>query len=188
MSNSFNFLSTPLDNLFEVERNCIEDHRGFFSRLFCTEEFKEIGLIKPFVQVNYTMTRKKGTVRGMHFQKPPFAENKIVTCVKGEVLDIAVDIRKNSKTFLNYHSVVLSDTNFKSLYIPEGFAHGFQTLTRDCQLLYLHSELYIPSAEAIINPMDSMLSIQWPCKISEISDRDANAPFLDNTFKGLKIT
>ena len=187
MSNSFNFLSTPLDNLFEVERNCIEDHRGFFSRLFCTEEFKEIGLIKPFVQVNYTMTRKKGTVRGMHFQKPPFAENKIVTCVKGEVLDIAVDIRKNSKTFLNYHSVVLSDTNFKSLYIPEGFAHGFQALKQDCQLIYFHTESYYPSAEGAINPLDSRLAIQWPIKVTEISERDKSQPMLDSSFEGLRI-
>ena len=188
MSNSFDFLTTPLDKLYEINRKQLTDQRGFFSRLFCSEEFNEIGLLKSFVQVNHTMTKKKGATRGMHFQYPPYAESKVVTCIKGEVFDVAVDIRRDSKTFLHWHSAVLSDKNLKGFYIPEGFAHGFQALTDDCQLLYLHSEFYTPTSEAAIHPLDSMLKIHWPCKISEISKRDANQPMLDNTFKGLDIS
>ena len=140
MSKFFDFMTTPLNGLYQIERKQINDQRGFFSRLFCAEEFKEIGCFKPFVQVNHSMTKKKGAVRGMHFQYPPYAESKVVACIRGEVLDIAVDIRNNSKTYLHWHSAVLSDKNLRSFYIPEGFAHGFQALTEDCQLLYLHSE------------------------------------------------
>jgi dTDP-4-dehydrorhamnose 3,5-epimerase len=185
MSESFNFISTPIDNLYEFERKNISDHRGFFSRLFCAKDFKEIGLIKSFVQVNHAMTRKKGSIRGMHFQNPPYSEAKVVSCIQGEVLDVIVDIRKDSKTFLKYHSVVLSDNNFKGIFIPEGFAHGFQALTDNCQLIYLHSEFYTPSAESVINPLDINIDIKWPCNVSEMSERDQNQTMLDSTFRGI---
>ena len=188
MSSFFEFMKTPLNGLYRIERKQKTDQRGFFSRLFCSEEFEEIGLSKPFVQVNHSMTKKKGAVRGMHFQYPPHAESKLVTCISGEILDIVVDIRSNSKTYLQWYSRVLSDKNLASLYIPEGFAHGFQTLTEDCQLLYLHSEFYKPTAEAVINPLDPILSIEWPSQISEISEKDENQPMLDNTFKGLDVS
>jgi dTDP-4-dehydrorhamnose 3,5-epimerase len=187
MSKLFDFMTTPLNGLYQIERKQINDQRGSFSRLFCAEEFKEIGFFKPFVQVNHSMTKKKGAVRGMHFQYPPYTESKVVTCISGEVLDIVVDIRNNSKTYLQWHSAVLSDKNLRGLYIPEGFAHGFQTLSEDCQLLYLHSEFYTPKAEAVINPLDPMLSIQWPSQISEISEKDENQPMLDTSFNGLDI-
>ena len=188
MSKLFDFMTTPLNGLYQIERKQINDQRGSFSRFFCAEEFKEIGFFKPFVQVNHSMTKKKGAVRGMHFQYPPYTESKVVTCIRGEVLDIVVDIRNNSKTYLQWHSAVLSDKNLRSFYIPEGFAHGFQTLTEDCQLLYLHSEFYSSTAEAVINPLDPMLAIQWPSQISEISEKDGNQPMLDNTFIGLDIS
>jgi dTDP-4-dehydrorhamnose 3,5-epimerase len=185
MTDSFEFIGTSIQGLYEIKRKSLNDNRGFFSRFFCAEQFKEIGLLKPFVQVNHSMTRKKGAVRGMHYQNIPYAETKLVTCVKGEVADIAIDIREGSKTFLNYHLTVLSDTNFKSLYIPEGFAHGFQALTKDCQLLYMHSEFYTPFSEGAIHPMDPSIKIQWPFEITEISARDRNHKFIDNTFKGV---
>jgi len=187
MSNSFDFITTPINDLYEIERKQIGDQRGFFSRLFCSTEFKEIGLTKPFLQVNHTMTQKKRTVRGMHFQYPPHMESKVVSCIKGEVFDVAVDIRRDSKTFLHWHSAVLSAKNLRSFYIPEGFAHGFQALTEDCQLLYHHSESYTPSSEGIINPLDLMLGINWPFEIGEISQRDGSQPMLDNSFKGLDV-
>lgn len=187
MSNSFDFLTTPLAGLFEIQRNQLNDERGFLSRLFCSNEFNEVGLKKPFVQVNHTKTNNKGTIRGMHFQNPPYGEVKVVSCIQGEVLDVIVDIRKDSKTFLNYHSVVLSSNNLKGIFIPEGFAHGFQTLTDDCQLLYLHSEFYTPSAESVINPFDPFLDIKWPCNLSDISERDQNQPMLNSSFRGIQL-
>ena len=185
MSNTFDFLSTPLAGLFEIQRKQLTDDRGFLSRLFCSNEFNEVGLKKPFVQVNHTKTNKKGTIRGMHFQNPPYSEAKVVSCIQGEVLDVIVDIRKDSKTFLKYHSVVLSDNNFKGIFIPEGFAHGFQALTDNCQLIYLHSEFYTPSAESVINPLDINIDIKWPCNVSEMSARDQNQTMLDSTFRGI---
>jgi len=185
MSNTFDFLSTPLAGLFEIQRKQLTDDRGFLSRLFCSNEFNEVGLKKPFVQVNHTKTNKKGTIRGMHFQLSPYVESKIITCIEGEVFDVAIDLRRNSKTYLHWHSAILSASNLKGLYVPEGFAHGFQTLTDDCHLLYLHSEFYTPSQEGALNPLDSILGIKWPCKITHISKRDASHPMIDKTYKGI---
>ena len=114
-------------------------------------------------------------------------ESKVISCIKGEVFDVAVDIRRDSKTFLHWHSSVLSAKNLRSFYIPEGFAHGFQALTEDCQLLYLHSEFYSPIKEAVINPYDSLIGIQWPQKVTQISERDRTQPMLSSTFQGLEI-
>lgn len=170
-----------------MERRLIADSRGFLSRIFCAEELKEVGCSKPMVQMNYTLTRQKGAVRGMHFQYPPHSEIKIITCVHGEILDVAVDIRKGSPTFLRWHGEILSAKNPSSLYIPDGFAHGFQTLTDDCRLLYLHSAMYALDAEGLINALDPMLSIDWPLEITEISERDRNYPLLGSRFEGVEI-
>lgn len=187
MSSHFEFQGTPLDGLFEFKRKHLDDDRGFFGRLFCSDEFNKVGLKARFVQVNHSKTKNKGTIRGMHFQYPPYTESKIITCIKGEVFDVAVDIRQNSKTFLQWYSVLLSENNLKGIYIPDGFAHGFQTLNDDCQLLYMHSNVYEKSSEGAINPMDSKLGIKWPYKVSEISRRDANHPMLNSKFKGILI-
>ena len=115
----------------------------------------------------------------MHFQNPPFSETKVVSCIKGKVFDVAVDIRKDSPTYLHWHAVVLSADDGSSFYIPDGFAHGFQTLTDNCQLLYVHSEFYRPDSEGVINAFDSKLDIAWPLDVTKISDRDRNSPLLD---------
>ena len=128
----FDFIQTPLSDLILVHRKTAEDNRGFLSRLFCTEAFSEVGIKKPIVQINQTLTRKKGAVRGLHFQHPPHAEIKLVSCLKGEILDVAVDIRRTSPTFLQWHGEILSAANRKSLLIPEGYAHGLQTLEENC--------------------------------------------------------
>jgi len=187
MSQRFNFIKTPLDGLFKIDRKPIVDNRGFFSRLYCEEEFKEIGFDQSIAQINYTLTKQKGTVRGLHFQLPPYAETKIVTCIQGEVWDVAIDIRKNSPTFLQWHTELLSEENQSSLYIPDGFAHGFQALSNDCQLLYLHSNSYVADAEGGINVQDSMLAIDWPLTLTEVSERDKNHPMLDLEFEGLVV-
>lgn len=182
----FHFQSTPLSGLTVIERTRIEDSRGFLSRFFCQETINELGM-KPIQQINHTLTRKVGAIRGMHFQHVPAAEIKIVSCLQGRILDVAVDLRADSPTFLQWFSVELSAQNQKSLYIPEGFAHGFQTLTENCELLYLHTASYSPLHEAGVNPLDPLLSITWPLSISEISARDQAHPMLDSAFKGIKV-
>lgn len=187
MSQHFEFIETPLLGAYRINRNMITDSRGFFSRFFCVKEFEVLGFDGPVAQMNHTLTEQKGAVRGMHFQYPPYAETKIVTCLQGEVLDVIVDIRKDSSTFLQSHTELLSAKNRSSLYIPNGFAHGFQTLTDNCQMMYLHSEFYTPSAEGALNPLDPTLAIKWPLTISELSERDRNHQFIDNKFNGVTV-
>ena len=183
----FDFISAPLAGLMEVQRKAIEDHRGFLSRLYCTEEFREVGLNKPVAQINHTLTRNKGVVRGMHFQYPPYAETKLVSCLHGQIYDVAVDLRCGSPTFLQWHGVVLSGQNRLSLLIPAGFAHGFQTLTEDCELIYLHTAAYQPESEGALNAADPKLAIAWPLPIAEISERDRNHKLIGQEFKGIAI-
>ena len=183
----FDCFATPLSGLKVVRRRPIEDTRGFLSRFFCAEEFNEFGFSKPINQINHTFTRLKGAVRGMHYQKPPYAEIKLVSCLKGEIFDVAVDLRKNSPTFLHWHSEILSEHNQRSLLIPEGFAHGFQTLTEDCELIYLHSAPYVKEAETALNVTDPKLGIAWPISITEISERDRLHPMIKLDFEGIVV-
>lgn len=177
----------PLAGLILVERQRSGDRRGFLSRLFCSEELAAAGWEKPINQINLTCTAKRGTVRGMHFQQAPHAEMKLVSCVRGEVYDVAVDVRANSPTFLQWHAEYLSADNGRALLIPEGFAHGFQTLTDEVDLLYCHSAAYCPSAEAGLNPQDRRLAITWPLAIADLSPRDAAHPSIDSTFQGVRL-
>ena len=185
--NRFTVSDTVISGLKVIERQQIGDSRGFLARLFCAEELADAGWQKPIAQINQTLTEKKGTVRGMHFQYPPHAEMKLVSCLQGAVWDVAVDLRAGSPTFLQWHAQELSADNRRAYLIPEGFAHGFQTLTDDCELLYLHSDAYAPQAEAGLNPRDPELSIAWPLPVSEISARDEKHPMLDARFKGVAL-
>ncbi|MFC1512827.1 dTDP-4-dehydrorhamnose 3,5-epimerase [Thermodesulfobacteriota bacterium] len=187
MSSSFDILSTSITGLCRLQRKPIRDNRGYFERLFCDKELQAIIADKTIVQINHTLTAMRGTVRGMHFQYPPNAEMKIVSCLRGEVFDVAVDIRHNSPTFLSWHSEILSAENHKSLVIPEGFAHGFQALTKDCELLYFHTSAYHPSSEGGLNAQDPNLAIQWPLRITDQSPRDLSHPMLDADFTGVSI-
>ena len=183
----FDFISTPLPGLAVVQRKALEDQRGFLSRFFCADEFRVHGLNKPVVQINHTLTRKKGAVRGMHFQYPPYAETKLVSCLQGEIFDVAVDLRCGFSTFLQWHGVRLSALNRQSLLIPEGFAHGFQALTEDCELIYLHTADYHPEAEGALNVADHRLGIAWPLAITELSERDCNHKLIEQDFKGIIV-
>jgi len=183
----FDFLPTPLEGLWVVQRKPVKDSRGFFCRFFCAEEFQVAGLRKLITQINHTYTVKKGAVRGLHFQYPPYSEGKIVSCLCGEVYDVAVDIRKGSSTFLHWHGEILSATNQRSLLIPEGFAHGFQTLTENCELLYLHSEAFHPQAEGALHVADPRIGIVWPIAMTELSERDRSHPFIGPEFEGLSL-
>ena len=174
----FEFHSTPLHGLMVVQRKPVEDSRGFFARFFCADEFRQAGFTKPIAQINHTLTRKKGVVRGLHFQRPPHAETKVVSCLKGDIFDVAIDLRRGSPTFLRWHGEVLSAENQKSLLIPEGFAHGFQTLTDDCELVYLHSTSFHPEAEGALNVSDPKLAIAWPLAMAELSERDRAHAFI----------
>ena len=166
--NRFLITEMPLSGLKLIERKKIGDSRGFLSRLFCMEELSAAGWVKPVAQINHTYTANKGTVRGMHFQREPHAEMKLVTCIRGEIFDVAMDVRAGSPTFLKWHGEILSADNCKALLIPEGFAHGFQTLTDDVELIYFHSAAYSPDAESGLNPNDRMLSIKWSLPIRPV--------------------
>lgn len=187
MSSNLIFKPTSIEGLFIIERKVIEDNRGFFYRLFSKSDFDSIGLKEPLLQINFSHTNKIHSTRGLHFQKPPHTETKIVTCIKGEVFDVAVDLRKNSPTFLKSFGVNLSETNNLSLFIPDGFAHGFQVLKNDSELLYLHTEEYIKESESGLHVLDPMLGIRWPSEPVNLSDRDKGFPFLNNNFKGIEI-
>ena len=183
----FYITDTIIEGLKVIERTPVGDNRGFLARIFCADQLKNAGWQKPISQINQTLTNKKGTVRGMHFQNSPHAEMKLVTCLQGEVWDVAVDLRKNSPTFLRWHAEKLSSENCRALLIPEGFAHGFQTLSDQCELLYLHTASYVRELEGGIRPNDPCLGIKWPLDFSQISKRDAEQPLINQQFQGIVI-
>jgi dTDP-4-dehydrorhamnose 3,5-epimerase len=185
--NRFTVTDLALAGLKRVERQRRRDSRGFLSRLFCVEELNTAGWNKPVVQINHTYTTHRGTVRGMHFQSPPHAEIKLVSCIRGEVWDVAVDLRTGSKTFLHWQAERLSADNGWALLIPEGFAHGFQALTDNVELIYCHSAGYEAKAEVGLNAKDPILAINWPLQITELSPRDSQHPMLDEQFAGVKL-
>jgi dTDP-4-dehydrorhamnose 3,5-epimerase len=177
----------PLSGLKLVERTRIGDERGFLSRFYCRDELAVAGFVEPIVQINHTLTRKRGAVRGMHFQQPPHAEDKFVSVLRGEVFDVAVDLRQGSPTRLHWHGEVLSADNALSFFIPKGFAHGFQTLTEDCELIYLHTAAYAAAMEGGISPLDPAVDIAWPLEVSELSARDRGHPFITDHFTGIHL-
>lgn len=185
MSSRFDIVPLRLGNLHLLQRKPIGDERGYLERIFCAEELKALVPGKPILQMNHTLTGKIGTVRGMHFQYAPHGETKFVSCLRGEVFDVAVDLRQNSPTFLQWHAEILSAENHKTLVIPEGFAHGFQTLTKDCEMLYLHTAIYRADAEGGLNANDPRLAIQWPLAVAEQSARDAAHPYVEAGFAGI---
>jgi dTDP-4-dehydrorhamnose 3,5-epimerase len=172
------FYPLPFDGAYLIEAEPFEDGRGLFARVFCQRDFREIGHTKSIVQVNHSVTLEKGGIRGMHFQYRPKAEIKIVKCLSGSVFDVVVDLRKWSSTFGKWHGEVLSSDNMKMMYIPEGLAHGFQTLEENAELLYLHTEFYDPRYEGGITFDDPDLDIDWPLPPSTISAKDRNLPRL----------
>jgi dTDP-4-dehydrorhamnose 3,5-epimerase len=181
----FTFIGTPLQGLKVLERRVLKDTRGYLERLFDSEELAAL-VDEPLRQVNHTLTHTRGAVRGMHFQHPPHAELKVVSCLRGEVFDVAVDLRAGSPTFLKWFGERLSGDNARALCIPKGFAHGFQTLTEDCEMLYFHTAPYMPSAEDGVHPADGRISIEWPLPIAQLSEKDAQRRPLDQHFVGIR--
>lgn len=181
------FQETSFKDLFIIEKSVVGDSRGYFERMYCIETLQRFVDKVDIQQINHSFTKQAGVIRGLHFQKPPFAEKKIITCIKGEVLDVVVDVRYNSPTFLKHFSVKLSAENHKSLLVPEGFAHGFQTLVNDCELIYFHTENYNRDAEGALNALDPFLGIEWALPLTERSEKDNLHPYIDKTFKGIQI-
>ncbi len=181
------FTELPLAGAYLVEPKVFADERGMFYRYFCKDEFTAIGHTKEWVQMNHSYTAQAATIRGMHYQLPPFSEIKFLRCIRGKILDVIVDIREGSPTFLQWYGAELSADNRKMLYIPEGFAHGFQTLTNDCELIYHHSALYTSGKEGGLRWDDAQIGIQWPLEPVCISDRDQHHPLLTKEFKGIKL-
>lgn len=179
MSSGYSIEALSLQGVYLIHRVKHEDDRGSFSRLFCSDALVDAGWTDCIQQVNYSHSKLKGTIRGMHCQKTPHSEMKLVSCIRGEVYDVVVDLRVNSPTFLQWHGVYLSAENSKSLLIPEGVAHGFQTQEDYSELIYAHSKKYEPTHEAGVNPFDPAINITWPQPVSCISARDSSVSFLD---------
>ncbi len=176
-----NITKTPIDGVYVVETTPFSDQRGSFARLFCTDELALILGNRKIQQINHSYTATAGTVRGMHLQNKPYAEMKLVRCIKGKIWDVAVDLRKDSPTYKQWHGAELSPENKLMLVIPEGCAHGFQAIEDNTEILYLHTEMYNKSHETGINPVDPTASIKWPMKVCNLSERDKNLPFIKTT-------
>lgn len=178
------FEELKLKGAYVISLELRTDDRGGFARTFCKNEFAKIGHTKEFVQMNHSYNTHKGTIRGMHFQLPPHQEIKLIRCVKGAVVDVIVDLRKDSPTFLQHVAVEISAENKKMMYVPEDFAHGFQTLEDHSELIYHHTQFYTPSADAGVRFDDPALKINWPLPPVMVSDKDRLYPLIDNKFKG----
>jgi dTDP-4-dehydrorhamnose 3,5-epimerase len=179
------FTETILNGSYVIELNAFTDERGWFARTYCKNEFSAIGHHDEWVQMNHSFTKNNGTIRGMHFQLPPFSEIKLVRCIAGAVYDVIIDLRVSSATFLQSFGVELSAQNKKMIYIPAGFAHGFQALSNDCELIYHHSQFYTTGAEGGIKYNDPKINISWPLAVTNISERDNQHNLLDENFKGI---
>lgn len=177
--------ATPIAEVEVISRWRVADQRGFLERLFESNDLGPILRGRTIQQVNRTFTKVAGTVRGLHTQLPPNQEAKIISCTKGRVFDVAVDLRRHSPTFLQWFGCELSERNEKSLLVPPGCAHGVQTLEADCELLYLHTAPFAPESEAGLNPLSASIGIAWPLSVSHLSERDQNETSDPILFKGV---
>lgn len=173
------FIETPLPGAYIIDLEPRGDERGFFARTFCRREFEARGLAARIVQTNLSFSRRAGTIRGLHFQFPPAAETKLVRCTRGAILDVIVDLRPESPTYLRYVAVELTAENRRALYVPERFAHGFQALEPDTETAYCVGEFYTPSAEGGLHYADPRLAIAWPLPPADVSPKDRQWPLLD---------
>jgi dTDP-4-dehydrorhamnose 3,5-epimerase len=179
------FNPTQLKGAFTIDVTPFQDNRGFFTRTFCEKEFAAHDLVQHFVQANHSGTHGKGVIRGMHFQHSPFCEVKLVKCVQGAIFDVIVDVRKDSPTFLKWFGAELTAENKRMMYVPAGFAHGFQSLTEYSEITYMVSNFYNKESEGGIRYNDASVNIQWPLPVSLVSDKDLAIPLVDSNFKGV---
>ena len=170
------FITTTIEGVFKIDLEPRFDERGFFARMFCREEFASHGLETKFVQANTSYSADSGTLRGMHYQHPPHSEAKLVKCVQGELYDVVLDLREDSRSFGRYQAFDLTAENRSMVYVPKGCAHGFMTMKPDTEIMYMVSASYSPEAEAGIRYDDPLFNIDWPMVPVEISDKDAGYP------------
>jgi len=175
------YSETSLPGVYLIELQPVEDDRGHFARLFCSREMREHGLSFDVAQVNSAFNKTAGTVRGLHFQREQHAESKVVSCTGGAIFDVAVDIRPDSPTYLDWFGIELTAENRRQLYIPTGFAHGYQALTNDAKLIYLVSEFYAPGAEGGLRYDDPAIGIDWPLRVSSVSEKDRSWPLVGDS-------
>lgn len=168
------FYETKIKGVYIIKPELIKDKRGYFTRVFCKKEIATLGINFKVVQINQSFTKKKGTIRGLHYQKPPYQEEKIVQCLKGEIYDVVLDLRHNSSTFGQWISERLSEKNKKMILVPKGCANGLQPLTDNCQIEYFMSEYYSPQSQAGIRWDDPYFKIRWPIKKIFLSEKDKN--------------
>lgn len=187
MDDRFSFTSTGIHGVTEIKRRSFSDSRGSFTRLFCPDALEAIGWKGGVRQINHSISAQTGTIRGMHYQSPPFCEAKIIMCLSGAVWDVAVDLREGSATYLQWTAAKLTPTDNNAFYIPAGCAHGFQTLESDTALIYIHDGEYAPRADAGISPIDPRLNIKWPSPGRIMSQKDQQLPLIGEDFRGLKI-
>jgi len=173
------FIETPLAGLYVVEIEPRNDDRGFFARSFCMEEFRAHGLEQRVAQCNVSFNQKAGTLRGLHFQGEPHGEAKLIRCTRGIIFDVAVDIRQESNTYLRWYATELTPENRRMMFIPRGFAHGFQTLIDESEVSYIMFEMYHPESARGLRWDDPKLGIVWPLATKIISDKDRNYPLID---------
>ena len=166
------FIATKLASAFIIEPEPHQDSRGLFARTFCAREFREHGLVDAFVQCNTSWNARKGTLRGLHYQLPPSSEVKLVRCTAGALLDVIVDLRPDSQTYLQHVGVKLTAKNRRAVYIPEMFAHGFQSLEDGTEVFYQMSEFYAPKSARGLRYDDPKLGIRWPLPVASVSDQD----------------
>ena len=187
MGGRMKLIETGIDGLYVAETEKKADHRGAFTRLFCERDLAAATGGRQIVQVNHSQTAAVGALRGLHFQYPPHAEMKMVRCLKGRVFDVAVDIRKNSPTYLKYHAEELTPDNARMMVISEGFAHGFQVLEENSEMLYLHTAFYNAEAEGGLRYDDPALAIRWPMAAGDMSDRDRAHKLIADGFEGVMV-
>lgn len=181
------FTETKLAGAFIIDIERREDDRGFFARMFCQHEFEAHGLKPVIAQANLAFNRKRGTMRGMHFQFPPYPETKVVRASRGAILDIIVDLRPESPTYLQHVAVELTGDNYRALYVPERFAHGYQVLEDDTETTYQVGEFYQPTVESGLHHADPRLGLEWPLPVTEISPKDAVWKMLDEVEPTIRL-
>ena len=182
-----NVTPLALDGAYIVDTKPHGDHRGHFARFFCARELGALGIKTDIVQANHSLTTMKGALRGMHFQRPPMSEVKMVRCVRGAVFDVLVDIRVGSPTYLQWHGEVLSAENMRLMVVPEGFAHGFQALEPMSEVMYLVTQYYGPEHEGGLRYDDPAIGIEWPLSVEDVSQKDASHPCIADGFVGINM-
>lgn len=181
------FEETSIDGVVLIHQTPIVDERGEFARVFCVEEFQNAGLVSDFPQENRSLCLSRGILRGLHYQVPPHSEAKLLRCTRGRIFDVAVDCRAGSKTFLHWVGFELTDKCNRLIYVPPGFAHGYQALEDDCEVSYRASSVYAPMVERQIRFDDPRIGIQWPIPEARVSGKDSGTPWLSDEFKGVDL-